>query len=83
MSLSDFCAEFETQYNLNTDFAELPTGERSIYDDLLQVTSWYSPFPDERRQIPNYVDEEAVETAARVAAERLGLFGGGITVQAH
>jgi len=39
ISISDFCAEFEAQYNLNTDSATIPTGERSIYDDLLQVTS--------------------------------------------
>jgi hypothetical protein len=72
-SALDFCDEFERQYNLNTDPAKLTSSERSTFDELLQVVAWYSPFREERRQIQNYVDEDAVMDAAKTAARRLGM----------
>lgn len=68
-----FCDTFETIFNLEIDKSSLDVEVRSAFSSLFEVVIWYSPFPDERSSIPNYVDEETVIAAARQAASDLSL----------
>jgi hypothetical protein len=68
----DFCSQFEHAYNLELDKAELSERERLAFAPLFEVVVWFSPFPEERAQIPNYRSEEDVSRAAADAANILG-----------
>jgi hypothetical protein len=68
--IADFCSSFETIYNLELDVHELTAPEARAFRAVFERVVWYSPFPEERAAIPNYVGED--EVAASVAeAERI------------
>ena len=69
--VGEFCAEFERVYNLETDKTMLSERERSAFKALFERIVWYSPFPDERRTIPNYIGEDEVLAAVWAAAHLL------------
>ena len=73
MSVVSFSDTFEPIFNLEIDKSKLTPGELQAYSDLFDVVVWYSPFPEERAAIPNYVDERAVLDAAKKAASALKL----------
>jgi hypothetical protein len=66
--VGDFCAAFERVYNLETDKTMLSERERSAFKAPFERIVWYSPFPDERRAIPNNIGEDEVLAGARAAA---------------
>lgn len=64
ISVETFCKDFETTYNLSVDKSSLNRVESAAFAALFEVVIWYSPFPEERKRIPNYVGEEEVLEAA-------------------
>lgn len=71
LSIEDFCGNFENIYNFEVDRKSLSGVEVALLNDLFECVIWYSPFPDERREIPNYRNEDDVMAAIDVAAQGL------------
>jgi hypothetical protein len=67
-----FCSRFETTYNLELDKTTLSNAEGEAFAALFDQVVWYSPFPDERTQIPNYRSEQDIARAVELAVQRLG-----------
>jgi hypothetical protein len=67
-----FCRQFETSYNFHTDKAALTAIESSAFRDLFGKVVWYSPFPEERKEIPSYLGETEIANTIRQAASSLG-----------
>ena len=65
-----FCSRFETTYNLELDKQTLTPVEAEAFAELFEQVVWYSPFPDERAQIPNYRSEADIALAVEHAAQR-------------
>jgi hypothetical protein len=74
MTIEEFCAQFETTYNIDLDKAQLDQVECAAFSVLFDKVVWYSPIASERSSIANYVGEEqilaAVSHARRVLAAR-------------
>jgi hypothetical protein len=68
-----FCDEYGKQFNLDLDKSELDPMHRSVLMNLFEKVVWFSPFPEERLQIPNYLGEDAIVAEVERAAEQLGL----------
>jgi len=62
-----FCDNFETTFNFDVDRHELTPREKAVFGQLFDQVVYYSPFPDERAQIPNYKSEDDIIQAARDA----------------
>jgi hypothetical protein len=62
-----FCDNFETAFNFDVDRHELTPREEAIFGQLFNQVVYYSPFPEERAQIPNYRSEGQILQAARDA----------------
>jgi hypothetical protein len=73
MSVVSFCDEFESIFNIEIDKSTLVSNDLRAFSDLFDVVVWYSPFPEERESIPNYVDDRVVLDAAKKAAAALNL----------
>jgi len=71
ISVQHFCSTFETVYNLELDKAELSPREARAFGALFERIVWYSPIPEERRVIPNYIGEEEVKAAVMETAQML------------
>jgi hypothetical protein len=67
-----FCTEFERIYNLELDKDTLTPSEAKVFSALFEHVIWYSPFEEERKQVPNYASEEDIKAAAERAAAELG-----------
>jgi hypothetical protein len=66
-----FCRDVAVAYNDAIDESALTAEEQSIFEKLFDEVVWFSPFPEERAQIPNYRNEEQVRQAALVAQAEL------------
>jgi hypothetical protein len=66
-----FCREVEVAYNDAIDKSALTAVEQPIFERLFRVVVWFSPFPEERAQIPNYRNEEQIHQAALAAEAEL------------
>ena len=62
-----FCDNFETAFNFDVNRHELTPTEETVFGQLFDQVIYYSPFPQERAQIPNYRSEEQIIQAAREA----------------
>jgi hypothetical protein len=71
LSVLDFCDQFEVVYNLEVDRENLSVAERVALDELFKKVVWFSPFPEERAKIPNYLGEEQIMAAVEKAAVAL------------
>ena len=71
ISTEAFCGAFEQLYNMQIDKSKLSPRERTVFRALFDKIVWYSPFPDEQQQIPNYIGEEEVHRAVQHAASEL------------
>jgi hypothetical protein len=70
LSVEAFCSQFETTYNLELDKRELAPVEKTAFAMLFEKVIWYSPLPEERQSIPNYLGEAEI-LAAVADAERI------------
>lgn len=66
-----FCREFERTYNLELNKADLISKEASAFAALFDKVIWFSPFPEERTRIPNYLGEEQIQAAVDEALRML------------
>jgi hypothetical protein len=66
-----FCRDVEVAYNDAVAGAALTAEEQLIFEKLFDQVVWFSPFPEERAQVPNYRDEAQVRQAALVAQAKL------------
>jgi hypothetical protein len=73
LSYQDFCSEYEHTFNFDLEKESVTAGEFKILQALFDRIVWYSPFPDERSRIPNYIGEHEVEQAVALARRELGL----------
>lgn len=66
-----FCAQFEHTYNMELDKGTLSNSEAQAFGELFERVIWYSPFPEERSQIPNYLGEAEIRQAVEQADRTL------------
>jgi len=71
LDAESFCPRFEHTYNMELDKETLPPVEADAFAALFEQVIWYSPLPDEPRQIPNYPSDEDIARAVELAAQRL------------
>ena len=60
ISVQYFCSHYERLFNFKLNKKLLSEYEKKIYNDLFDKVVWYSPFIEERRKIPNYLDESTI-----------------------
>lgn len=75
LDVESFCPQFEHTYNMEVDKQTLTPAEADSFAALFEQVIWYSPLPEERKQIPNYRNEEDIARAVEHAAQRLGSDG--------
>ena len=75
MGTQSFCDVFEETYNLKVDKGTLSKSEAAAFGGLFDKVVWYSPFPEEREQIPNYLGDREIAAAVHEAAKSLGVSG--------
>ncbi len=63
-----FCRDVEVAYNDAIDASALSSAEQPIFEKLFDEVVWFSPFADERAQIPSYRNEDQIRQAA-ISAE--------------
>jgi hypothetical protein len=63
LPIKDFCAKFERVYNLELDKKSVPAQELPELEAIFNKVVWFSPFPEERAQIPNYLGESEIMAA--------------------
>jgi len=66
-----FCDNFETAFNFEVDRSQLTPLEEDVFQGLFRQVVYYSPFAEERAQIPTYRSEEQIRQAASDAQTRL------------
>jgi hypothetical protein len=66
-----FCSNFEQAFNFDVDRRVLTPVESDAFQRLFDQVVYFSPFPEERAQVPNYRSEEQIHEAARVAEVEL------------
>lgn len=68
VGVQSFCEQFERVYNLELDKATLQGAESVAFGELFERVVWYSPFPNERENISNYLGDAEIKAAAQEAA---------------
>ena len=66
-----FCSNFETAFNFDVNRRELTPVEEAAFGSLFNEVVYFSPFPEERAQVPFYRSEEQIRGAAQAAAAQL------------
>jgi hypothetical protein len=62
-----FCSNFEQAFNFDVDRSALTPVESDAFQRLFDQVVYFSPFPEERAEVPNYRSEEQIHDAARAA----------------
>jgi hypothetical protein len=62
-----FCSNFEQAFNFDVDRGALTPAESAVFGRLFDEVVYFSPFAEERAQVPNYRSEEQIRAAARAA----------------
>lgn len=75
VDISAFVSSYEHIYNFELERSSLSEAEAKALDRLFEKVVWYSPFPEERKTIANYIDEAAVIDEARSVIEMLRYCG--------
>ncbi|MGP1352058.1 MAG: hypothetical protein ACTS1Z_01935 [Parasphingopyxis sp.] len=71
INTSKFCSNFETLYNENDIDDAITPQENELFDNIFNTVTWYSPFPEEREKIANYIGEHEVFNAVKNLAKAL------------
>jgi hypothetical protein len=71
LQVETFCRDVRDAYNDAIDKGALERSEQPIFQTLFDEVVWFSPFPEERKEIPNYKSEEQIKAAAVAAAREL------------
>jgi len=70
-NIRTFCSEFERAYNVEVDRAELSADELVVFGGLFDKVVMYSPFDDDLKIYPLYVNGQQIREAALAARTRL------------
>lgn len=62
-AIGEFCKAFERIYNLELVKSSVPKDELRALGALFDKVVWYSPFPQERARIPQYLGEAEIRQA--------------------
>ena len=71
LSTKTFCRDIIDAYNDAIDDNALTAPEQAVFKALFNEVAWYSPYPEERAEIPNYKSEEQIVVAARKTTHEL------------
>jgi hypothetical protein len=66
-----FCSNFEQAFNFDVDRRALTPVESAVFERLFDEVVYFSPFPGEQAEVPNYRSEEQIRRAARSAEAEL------------
>jgi hypothetical protein len=66
-----FCRDVEVAYNAAIDDSALMAAEQPVFEKLFAEVVWFSPFPPETWEYPNYRTEEQILQAALAAEAEL------------
>ena len=66
-----FAATFESIYNLEIKKEELNPVEAIELSALFEKVAWYSPFKEDRENIPHYVGDDELYLTAKIAQGRI------------
>jgi hypothetical protein len=72
LNTETFCIQFEHTYNMELDKKTLSASEALAFSDLFERVIWYSPFAEERANVPNYRGDAEIREAVERAAQRMG-----------
>lgn len=70
-----FCSSFEHALNFDVNRGALTRLETAVFEWLFNEVVYFSPFPDERVEIPNYRTEQQIREAASAAQAELAANG--------
>jgi hypothetical protein len=65
----NFCDAFEVCFNEAVDTHMITDVDIRIFQKLFDKVVWYSPYPDERARVPNYVSEDEILSMAKQVLE--------------
>jgi hypothetical protein len=68
-----FCREFEQTYNFEVDRSKLAANEQTVFRDLFDNVSLYSPFENELKAVPFYKSAAQIKAAVIAARSKLGV----------
>jgi hypothetical protein len=68
-----FCKEFERAYNFEVDKASLSGAERRAFSELFDLAVLYSPYPEERKLVPQYRSGAQIRDVVRQTRRMLGV----------
>jgi hypothetical protein len=66
-----FCRNFEHAWNFDVELGTLSPAEYAIFGRLFDEVAWFSPFPEERAEVPHLRNEQQVLQAALAAQAEL------------
>ena len=66
-----FCSNFEQAFNFDVNRRELTAVENAAFKRLFDEVVYFSPFPEERAEVPTYRSEEQIRQSARAAEAEL------------
>jgi len=66
-----FCREFEQTCNFEIDRSKLSARERSVFAELFDKVTRYSPFPRDIDEYPGYLGAEQIRKAVAAAQSAL------------
>lgn len=69
----EFRCRYEEVFNFELERASVSPEEFVTFQRLFDTVVWYSPFPEERAAIPNYVGEDAIDAVVEEARRVLGI----------
>jgi hypothetical protein len=69
----EFRIEFESAFNFGLDRTTVSEQEFKVFQRVFDTVIWYSPFPDERAMITNYIGEAEMESIVAEARRVLGI----------
>jgi len=67
LSYDDFRIRYEDLFNFELARVSVSKEEFHVFKRLFSKVVWYSPFPDERARITNYIGESEMEAAVAEA----------------
>ncbi len=71
LPIKHFCESFERIYNFELDKNILSIEETGALSELFDAAVWFSPYPEERKKIPNYLGEKEILDAIKKAIKNL------------
>jgi len=75
ISHEEFRSRLEQLFNLELGKDEVSPVEYEALAELFDRVIWYSPFPEERQSVPNYIGEGEVDAAVMRARVKLAIPG--------